>query len=99
MTVNVTEKAWQTTVIQAFRFAGWYCYHTYSSKRSEPGFPDLVCISPQGRVIFAELKTQRGRLTAEQERVIELLRRGDNEVYVWRPADWPEIERLLNGGR
>lgn len=61
------------------------------------GFPDLV-LSRGGVVIFAELKSEGGRVDIEQARWIESLglARGDNlSVVVWRPSMWPEIERAL----
>ena len=45
---------------------GWRLYHTFDSRRSAAGFPDLVLVRPP-RVIFAELKRENGRLTIPQK--------------------------------
>ncbi|HZS02229.1 MAG TPA: VRR-NUC domain-containing protein [Chloroflexota bacterium] len=81
---------------------GWLVYHTRDSRRSDEGFPDLVLLRPP-RLIFAELKTEQGRVTHDQamwlatfeELRFEELRartRGAAgvlcEVYVWRPSAW-----------
>jgi hypothetical protein len=73
---------------------GWRCYHTFDSRRSEPGYPDVTLVRGD-RLIFAELKTQRGRLTTVQIEWIELLRLTCAEVYVWRPADLQLIAAIL----
>jgi hypothetical protein len=86
---------------------GWLVYHTRDSRRSDAGFPDLVLLRPP-RVIFAELKTERGRVTHDQALWLakfEDLRRTRGapgvscEVYVWRPSAWlrGEIEGVLRG--
>ena len=76
----------------------WLVYHTYDSRRSQAGFPDLVMVK-NGRVIFAELKTQKGRIRKEQERWLDALALNSNiEVYLWRPSDSDQIiETLLEG--
>ena len=61
-----------------------------------PGFPDLMLLKP-GRLIVAEVKSQKGRLTFAQEVWLEAFRETHAEVYVWRPDDWPEVERVLIG--
>lgn len=58
------------------------------------GFPDLMMIR-RGKVIFIELKAQRGMLTREQkDRLFELQEIG--ETYVFRPRDWAFITEVLN---
>jgi hypothetical protein len=67
----VIEKQFQTAVVDMARWLGWSVYHTHDSRRSEPGFPDLVLVSD--RVIFAELKTTTGVLAPAQRRWLERL--------------------------
>ncbi len=57
------------------------------------GFVDLVLV--RERVLFCELKSDTGRTTPEQAAWVSNLRRAGQEVYVWRPKDWPEIEEAL----
>lgn len=67
-----TEVQFQQAVIDYARLMGWKVYHTHDSSRSESGFPDLV-LARKGRIVFAELKTQNGRVKAEQQEwLIEL---------------------------
>lgn len=68
----------------------WLAYHTHDSRRSQPGFPDLVLVSnTQKRLIFAELKTERGRQSIEQKQWERHLREaGHGEYYLWRPTHW-----------
>lgn len=75
---------------------GWTVYHTYDSRRSEPGFPDLVMVRG-GRLIFAELKSDVGKLTSPQKHWISALSlvADTPEVYVWRPVDRHRITRTL----
>ena len=61
--------------------------------QGDPGFFDLV-LARRGRVIFAELKSARGKLSAEQEAWLAELS-GGPERYTWRPADFPAIEATL----
>lgn len=91
-----TEAQFTAAVRQYARLRGWLEYHTYRSTRSPAGFPDLVMVR-QPRLIFAELKDERGRLIAAQETWIRALSGPSGvETYVWRPSDWPEIERVLS---
>ena len=60
----ITEKDFQATVIDLARTYGWIVGFTYDARKSEPGEPDLRMVHPtQHRVIFAELKTTKGKLT------------------------------------
>jgi hypothetical protein len=65
---------------------GLWGYHVRNSKGSEPGFPDWLIIGPH-RVIYRELKSETGTLTAEQRRVGEMLKRAGQSWKVWRPSD------------
>ena len=58
---HITEKQFQSDVEQAARLLGWLVYHTYDSRRCERGYPDLTLnYLVKRRIIFAELKSQRG---------------------------------------
>jgi hypothetical protein len=66
--LSVSEQNFQFTVVVLATTLGWnLLYHTYRSDKSAPGFFDLVLINErQGRIIFAELKSEAGVLEAEQ---------------------------------
>lgn len=88
LAAQMTERQMQDHVLAAARSLGWIAYHTHDSRRSQPGFPDLVLVHPvQRRVLWRELKTERGRVTAAQDQWIHALTRARQNVAVWRPAD------------
>ena len=94
-----TEAQFQQTVIELAELHRWRIYHVANVKgklRSETskGFPDLVLARP-GRLVFAELKREGEDPTDEQEIWHALLRSAGEEMYVWRPSDWREIEEVL----
>lgn len=94
----MSERDFARVVIDAAKLLGWRVYWSWSSVHSPAGFPDLVLVRPP-RVVFAELKSERGRLSVWQRETIDLLGQCPGvETYVWRPSDWRELERILRGG-
>ena len=90
----LTEKQWQQQVIDLARLYGWRYYHTFDSRRSAAGFPDLVLFRP-GRFLMAELKTDKGSLTAAQKEMIDDLLEAGVIVYVFRPENFDQICEVL----
>ena len=88
-----SEKDFQQRVIAHALPLGWVYYHTKDSRRSPAGFPDLVLV--RDRIIYAELKTEKGRVSAKQGAWFCGLTRAGGECYVWRPSQWPEIVSVL----
>lgn len=83
----MTEAEFQSAVIELAKLTGWKWYHTHNSRRSVPGFPDLVLVHRvTGRVVFAELKTETGRVAPAQTEWLDLLG-VRNDAYLWRPND------------
>lgn len=100
----MTEKQLQQAVVACARLLGWRVYHTYDSRRSEPGFPDL-CMARNGFVIFAELKTAAGKLRpGQRDWLLDLTptfaggsQNPTHQVCVWYPENWlsGDIEVVL----
>lgn len=90
------EAALQTRVLELCARHSWtLTYHTYDSRRSQRGFPDLVLVRPP-RVIFAELKKEGEYLKPAQKPWRDaLLACPGVEYYLWRPSDLPSIEEVL----
>jgi signal-transduction protein with cAMP-binding, CBS, and nucleotidyltransferase domain len=90
---SMTEEEWLQQVRELARLKGWRIYHTRDSRRSDPGFPDLVLVRGD-RLIFAELKREKGRLTESQRTWLAALEE-TAETHVWRPSDWEAVIEVL----
>jgi len=76
---------------------GLIWYHPHDSRRSPHGWPDLVIARRHvkgysaGAALFAELKSENGKVTPEQEEWLEALTWAGCTTRVWRPG------QLLDG--
>lgn len=92
----MSEAELQANVEEMLTLLGWRFIHDRDSRKNNAGFPD-ICAVRRGRLLFAELKTTRGRFRTEQRLWLEALAMTDVEVYEWRPRDWHAgtIEEVL----
>ena len=99
---SMAEKELRKAVMEMAKAFGWEAYHQPDSRQmmGDPGFPDL-CLMRAGnppRLVFAELKTMTGRLSAGQVKWLGTLSDlQESETYIWRPTDWFDgtIEEVL----
>jgi hypothetical protein len=94
---QISEAELQQNIITLARRCGYYVFHSWSSLHSERGMPDLIIVAD--RLIFMEVKTERGRLSREQRDVIHRLRAAGCLALVVRPSMWSQIENMLLSGR
>lgn len=93
-TRRLTEKQFMGQVIALANMSGWLVYHTHNSRRSEPGFPDLILMKGQ-RLLAIELKVGQNKPTADQRKWLLAFHKTGALATVWTPADWSDIEREL----
>jgi hypothetical protein len=91
------EKTFQANIIAAARLLGWHHFAVRDSRGCPPGWPDLVLVHPDRGVLYRELKSDRGRLSPDQEAWGDLLTRAGCDWQVWTPSDWSAIEATLKG--
>lgn len=75
----------------------------------DAGFPDLVLVKSnydhnekwhgRGGIIYAELKTNIGKIQPHQLSWIDSLELAGAECYVWRPKDLASVTERLSGLR
>jgi len=105
---GVIESDLHRGVIEAAQLLGWKAAHFRPARTAHgwrtpveadgKGFPDLVLV--RDRVVFAELKCGRNKLSPEQEAWLEALRQAGVEAYLWTDEMWGkgEIEAVLRAG-
>jgi hypothetical protein len=101
---EVTEASFTDQVLELAKLLRWTSTHFRPARTSHgwrtpvsgdgAGFPDILLIR-RDRLVVAELKARRGRLTHEQLAWLDLFRGTGAEAYVWRPADLDDIARIL----
>ena len=77
---------------------GWLSYHTYDSRKSAAGFPDLVLVKA-GVMIAAELKCEDVKTMplAQTRWLAELSCVPGVRAVLWQPKDAESIIRQLEG--
>ena len=103
----MTEAELLSATIQLAETLGWRVFHvrpgldrhgrwsTAMSGTEAAGWPDLCMV--RDRIIWAELKSERGRTTPSQQDWIFALTRAGGETHIWRPVHWTDgtIEATL----
>lgn len=97
----MTEAELQSTIVEAMTWGGWIVHHETDSRRTNPGWPDLVAIHARtGKLLVLELKRSAGKTTEAQRRWIESwvgfeIRVGTDKVRVGvvRPD---QLDRVLD---
>lgn len=109
---QVTEDTFKDNVIKIATLYGWHVAHFRPARmkdgswvtpmQGDRGFPDLV-LAKNGWVIFAELKSEKGRIAPEQAAWGVAIRgEGDgshHRYFVWRPRDMDRIRKTLQMAR
>lgn len=104
---TLDEATFQSQVVELAGMLGWSHLHVrrtrgrggaWTTSTNLPGWPDLYCWHPDRGVFAAELKSERGELRPEQLEVLSSLEAAGVETHVWRPSDFPEIQRRLTSG-
>lgn len=85
------EAAIEAKLVRMVRERGGLCYKFVSP--NQPGVPDRIIITPTGRVVFVELKTEIGRLAKIQKWQIGEMQKRNAEVRVVRGLD--EVKALV----
>lgn len=92
------EQAFTDAVVGLFKMAGFRVMHMRGNTKRQiqghAGYPDIIA-TRGGRLIFAELKMDKGVTSTEQETWLHELDKSVAEVYLWRPMDWDEIQRII----
>lgn len=101
--MTTLERDWQRDIIRLARTLGWRVAHFRPAQTSKgwrtavaadgAGFPDLILV--RDRLIAAELKNEKGRVTEEQREWIAALQVAGIEAYVWRPDDLDDVMAVL----
>lgn len=91
---ELTEAALQAGIVRAARQLGWLVYHPWSSINSAAGYPDLTMVKGK-RIVWCEVKSSKGRLSAAQVEWLDALRQAGAEAYVVKPADYDSFLMIL----
>jgi hypothetical protein len=89
----------ESKLVKAVREHGGLCYKFVSP--SNPGVPDRIVITPEGRTIYIELKNEVGRLQSLQAWQISEMRKRGADVRVLKGIDEVKtfVREVFEGGQ
>lgn len=104
----MTEQEWQRQVTEVAEMLGWSWAHFRPAQTAKgwrtpvsgplgKGFPDLVMVRVRDqRLLFVELKSDKGVLRPDQAFVHDVLRDAGFPVVLWQPKDFNDMVRELS---
>lgn len=91
------EKKIERHLVESIKRIGGMCLKFVSPSTS--GVPDRLIILPEGRIIFTEIKTDKGRLSKIQKFIIdEMKKRGADVRVLYGLKDVKEFIAEIEGG-
>ena len=84
--VKISESDIRRQVRDYLRVKGWFVFHVLQGLGAYKGIPDLIAVR-DGRVIFIELKTARGRQSDYQRKFQADLEAAGGEYVLCRGVD------------
>ena len=103
-TAAMTETELLDAVVELARLFRWQLHHCRPGRtargwatpiQGDAGFPDVVAVRGR-RLVVAELKSARGKVTEQQEKWLERFAAAGAETYCWRPGDLERIAQVLS---
>lgn len=93
----LSEKEFQGQVVELATALGYMIYHTWDSRHSPAGFPDLILLRGH-RCVVAELKKDKAPKPTPKQRewLAAWALIPGAEAHVWRPRDWEALKRVLH---
>jgi len=79
----MTEQQIQSRRIKELESEGYYVIKLIKTNKN--GIPDLIALHPDKGILFSEIKTAKGRLSALQEYRIKELRDNGFTVEIYKP--------------
>ncbi|KKL75268.1 hypothetical protein LCGC14_2056560 [marine sediment metagenome] len=96
--MDMTEKKLSQNIVNEARDLGWLVNRPWLSIYSPKGYPDLTMVRG-GKILFWELKTAKGKVSAAQQEWLDALALVPGvDVRVVRPDDLEEAYRILVEG-
>lgn len=93
---GISEAAFQSRITELCDWLRLKWHHETDSRKTRKGWPDLTIVGPRGH-LFAELKKNvKEKPTAAQAEWLVALHNAGARTFLWRPDDWPEINRVLH---
>ena len=102
-----SERAYQAAIVELAYVLGWTVAHFRAARTSRgwrtpvaadgAGWPDLVLVRGS-RLLAAELKAARGKVSVDQQAWLELLAAAGVECHVWR-ADTDSLQEIAEALR
>ena len=83
---TLTETDIRRQIKDYLAYRQWFCFHVLQGLGSYRGIPDLVAVK-NGRVLFIELKTPRGRQSKYQRKFQADLEAAGGEYVLCRGVD------------
>ena len=93
---TISEKGYAQQIYDLARYYHWRCYRTHDSRHSPAGYPDFSLLHGR-RHVYAEIKSEKGKLAPEQRAWLLALLQAGHEVYLFRPSNWSLVVDVLSG--